>query len=261
MNLYDFHHRDDWAIRHPGWTAMAEPVTNVFVHHTVGEYMETFDVGQMRRLEESEIARGGYIALAYHMIFPADGSQVESRPANVMGGATIHNNSNSIAVCLPGNYQGPNTPTLAQIDSIGAWLAGCIQLGILTRNPVVRPHSAVFATACPGDSVRFWIPNGINECIERHLTDAANPVPAPAPAPTPGPVDSGRVRCNTCTGKVLRRGNRGACVKVVQNLVHVRNDGIFGPQTEAAVKAFQHSRGLIADGIVGTRTWTAFGLG
>jgi peptidoglycan hydrolase-like protein with peptidoglycan-binding domain len=32
-------------------------------------------------------------------------------------------------------------------------------------------------------------------------------------------------------------------------------DGIFGRETEVAVKAFQRSRALVPDGIVGTRTW------
>ena len=34
-------------------------------------------------------------------------------------------------------------------------------------------------------------------------------------------------------------------------------DGIFGPRTEAAVKAFQASANLVVDGIVGRRTWPA----
>jgi peptidoglycan hydrolase-like protein with peptidoglycan-binding domain len=32
-------------------------------------------------------------------------------------------------------------------------------------------------------------------------------------------------------------------------------DGIFGPQTDAAVKAFQTSKGLSANGIVDANTW------
>lgn len=56
---------------------------------------------------------------------------------------------------------------------------------------------------------------------------------------------------------VLRRGSTGELVKVVQRIVGVTDDGIFGPRTEAAVEHWQLSNHLTPDGIVGPATWKA----
>lgn len=61
---------------------------------------------------------------------------------------------------------------------------------------------------------------------------------------------------------VLRRGSKGQDVVVLQNALaqagfSVLADGDFGQNTEDAVKAFQTSKGLTADGIVGRDTWDA----
>src|SRR3954471_20111386 len=61
---------------------------------------------------------------------------------------------------------------------------------------------------------------------------------------------------------VVRSGSNGHPIKTLQYLLQARGhstavDGAFGPNTEAAVKAFQASRGLTADGVVGPVTWAA----
>jgi len=62
-----------------------------------------------------------------------------------------------------------------------------------------------------------------------------------------------------------REGAKGKFVVDIQTMLN-RNgfnigkaDGIFGPKTKQGVIAFQTSRGLGADGIVGPKTWAALG--
>lgn len=47
-------------------------------------------------------------------------------------------------------------------------------------------------------------------------------------------------------------------IRHIQNVLNVSSDGIFGTGTYNAVVAFQRSRGLSADGIIGANTWLAF---
>ena len=59
---------------------------------------------------------------------------------------------------------------------------------------------------------------------------------------------------------LLRQGSRGADVKALQaqlGMPAAEQDGIFGPNTERAVRTFQQSMGLQVDGIVGPQTRTA----
>ena len=62
--------------------------------------------------------------------------------------------------------------------------------------------------------------------------------------------------------KTLRKGSNGTQVMVLQILLNMKGyeagkeDGIFGNNTLAAVKAFQKAYGLSVDGVVGKNTWT-----
>ena len=55
----------------------------------------------------------------------------------------------------------------------------------------------------------------------------------------------------------LKRGDKGEGVKFLQRRLVLKEDGIFGPLTEEAVKEFQKEHRLAVDGIVGDKTWAA----
>lgn len=66
------------------------------------------------------------------------------------------------------------------------------------------------------------------------------------------------------SGPTLQAGSTGADVKRLQRILvmiklldYTGIDGVFGGQTESAVKAFQQSNGLAVDGIAGPMTWQA----
>jgi GH25 family lysozyme M1 (1,4-beta-N-acetylmuramidase) len=64
---------------------------------------------------------------------------------------------------------------------------------------------------------------------------------------------------------VLAQGQSGRQVTAVQYLLTAQGasltvDGVFGPATATAVRAFQSGHGLSADGVVGTGTWQALAV-
>jgi peptidoglycan hydrolase-like protein with peptidoglycan-binding domain len=60
---------------------------------------------------------------------------------------------------------------------------------------------------------------------------------------------------------VLREGSTGLPVRRAQSRLTAAGfdtggvDGVFGPQTESGVRAFQQATGVTVDGIVGPQTW------
>lgn len=56
--------------------------------------------------------------------------------------------------------------------------------------------------------------------------------------------------------RTLKKGMIGDDVKIIQQFLGIAVDGAFGTQTENAVKKWQAKNGLVADGIVGIKTWT-----
>ena len=54
----------------------------------------------------------------------------------------------------------------------------------------------------------------------------------------------------------IKLGSKGEDVKVLQKFLGIKPDGDFGPATDKKVKEWQKSQGLLADGIIGPKSWT-----
>jgi putative chitinase len=161
---------------------------------------------------------------------------------------------------------------------------GLIQL---TGRSNYRTYGTVLALDLVGDpalaadpatslliACEFWTKNGLNpladrddlEAITRRINGGLNGIDDRRARLMRAKVALGLSQPGgaVTARPVLRKGDSGSDVVVLQTALTeqdfaVDDDGRFGPGTETAVMAFQRSRGLTADGVVGVQTWSALG--
>ena len=110
------------------------------IHHGASSKTETAE--SYHRMHQNR----GWYGIGYHYIIEWDGTIKRGRPENVIGAHSVPVNSNSIGICLVGDFT-KHEPSKAQLNSL-VWLVK----DILTRYPklkIVR-HKDTDATACPG---------------------------------------------------------------------------------------------------------------
>lgn len=162
----------------------------------------------------------GWTGIGYNFYVRKDGSIYRGRPEDTIGAHTEGYNSRSIGICAEGNFEVETMPD-AQKRAIIELLR---ELKKRYPNTQIKRHKDFAATACPGKNFPF-------EEIVKEVEIV-----------------------------LLKIGSRGEEVKKLQESLNKLGfncgtaDGIFGPKTEAAVKAFQKARGITVDGIVGPDT-------
>jgi peptidoglycan LD-endopeptidase CwlK len=215
--------------------------------------------GRVRTLIELLAANGMQVEVVQGMrtFAEQDGLYAQGRTkpgqvvTNAKGGQSNHNYGLAVDLCpfTPDgkpNWNAPNSMWLAigtEAEKLGLEWGGSwkkfidkphVQLGGLTVKQCLSLHQK-------GGMGAVW-------------AEASRILGGSAPSPTNG--DSGPV-----TERVLRKGDRGEDVRLIQTRLSVLGflgagdiDGIFGTGTELAVKKFQKSKGLSADGLIGPQT-------
>lgn len=121
----------------------------------------------------------------------------------------------------------------------------------LTEEDIVR-HFDVTSKLCPAPFVKdeqLFI--DFKKMVKSQLKQDGKPNVVKAP-----PVQiTNKPKPPAYPGTLLKNGSKGELVKLIQNKLKIKSDGVFGKLTEAAVKKFQEQQGLKADGIVGKLTW------
>ena len=219
----DLVRRDAWGAAPPRGkpVSIATPVRDLFLHHSVGPDGGPETVRAIQRFHQES---RGWADIAYSWLYsPRDRVFYEGRGPGVQQAAQRGHNSNAHSVCVLGNYDRTIPPSHVVRD-----LAEWADWHGSTWGPALYlPHRQVSATACPGKYLVAVMPD---------INAAAAGKPEADLPPT------------------LRLGSTGDDVKLAQAGV-MPHDGVYGPQTEQAVRAYQQANGLAVDGICGPATW------
>ena len=233
--------REEWGAAPPKnhLGRISGPVSEIFVHHTVtASGPPDREVELMRTVQQIAFDRD-FSDISYsYLIFPT-GNVYEGRGFGVVGAHTVGHNSTSYAMSLVGNYES-EPMTDAQVDAVRQMIEEGQRLGFVTSEPTIQGHSDVSSTACPGT-------HAFERLAELRVNGVRSFDGNGSQPEFPGILSLGDSGGHVCTLQTRLR-ELGHAIDQVPGCP-------FGPQTEAAVIAFQQSQGLDDDGVVGSLTW------
>lgn len=114
----------------------------IMVHHSVSDPTTTAE-----RIHQWHLDKG-WSGIGYHYVILGSGEIQNGRPINKVGAHTYDYNSDSIGICMSGNFMN-STPSEAQLVSLVA-LIRYIE-SVYKRKLLVQRHKDLNPTACPGD--------------------------------------------------------------------------------------------------------------
>lgn len=216
------------------FTKPSRSVDRVFVHCSASDHPHHDNIATIRKWHVQD---NGWSDVGYHYFIRKDGMLEEGRPLDRTPAAQRGHNTGTIAICLHGLHE--DAFTEAQFDRLRAL---CIEINNAYNGKVTfHGHREVASKACPVFDYKSMLnldEFGILGLDGADIQDTLD-------AQTPGSMPS------------LETGDRGLSVKGLQKMLMIKDDGIFGPKTAAAVRDFRESVGLSRTDVVDDATWAA----
>jgi hypothetical protein len=227
----DYVRRSAWGALPPKSkpVTIATPVKHLILHHSV---TPDHGIRSMQSIQRFHQEARGWQDIAYTAVYsPADRVMYEGRGWAVAGAHTRNHNRTAHGICVLGNYETAEVSAQTVYD-LAEWASWH---GTTYGPDQYVGHRDLGTTACPGKHLTAKM-RQINQ-LARDLTGPPPPPPVEVP-PT------------------LRLGDKGDDVKLMQSAI-MAHDGVFGPQTDRALREYQAANGLTVDGICGPATWSS----
>ena len=202
-------------------------VRRVFLHCSASDNPAHDNAATMDRWHKQR----GWSGIGYHFFIRKDGTLEYGRDIEKTPAAQAGNNRGTIAICCHGLDK--NRFTEAQQFTLYKL---CVEINQAYGGHVTfHGHREVAAKACPVFDYKRWL--GLDQygnfegsgLVEQHVG-------------------------------VYQEGDNGPTIKIIQQVLNIYDDGIFGPATRRAVVAFQKKHGLDVDGVVGPKTLKTMGI-
>lgn len=222
-----------WRPKNEMYTVSMTEKTHFFVHYHGGKPRNDRGNANAKEIERIHL-NNGWAGIGYNFIVGQDGAIREGRGWSLVGAHCP--NFNRVGVGVYVAVGGDQKPTAAALRSVRALYEESNKRA--GRTLVKTYHGAHYPTACCGEPLKTWVKAGM-----RVAADAG--------------TDAGT---DTHKHPVLKLGSKGTSVRHAQTLLRSRTaavDGDYGPKTVNAVKYRQRASKIVADGVVGPKTWAA----
>lgn len=122
----------------------------IVIHHVADDNNADTDA---KAINDLHIHENHWIAIGYHFVIRKDGTIEKGRPVWSNGAHAQGYNTESIGICLSGNFEIGN-PTDQQIESLAMLLANlCADYNIPIDRKHILGHRELNNTGCPGDNL------------------------------------------------------------------------------------------------------------